>query len=276
VLGGIAGMHDQGEFFSGYSAPFGGLDLARLRETPDNVETILTCSLEQLAALGIGKAHIKLAPACYGESQSLVQITLLNAGFTVERCELNQHLDLSGYTTVADFVAELRPPARKTLRRLMTDEFDFAECRDDSEFDRGYRLLSDNRTRKDRTLSLSREYALRAKTALGDRIRMFELFHDTVPVAAALVYSVSPGHDMVVAWGDSDHGLEKSPMILLAYRLVERALENGVEILDLGTSNIPSKDPGAGLQADLGLVQFKRSLLAHIEPRFTLSKVLAS
>ena len=103
---------------------------------------------------------------------------------------------------------------------------------------------------------------------------MYELCHAGESIAAALVYRVRPHRDLVVAWGDGEHELERSPMNLLAYRVVESALAEGVWTLDLGISN--EHEPGAdgALVPNSGLVQFKQSVLARIQPRLTLVREL--
>jgi hypothetical protein len=61
-------------------------------------------------------------------------------------------------------------------------------------------------------------------------------------------------------------------MVLLAYKLIELAISDGTQILDLGTSNHPAESDSSPLQVDLGLAQFKRSMLASTTARVTLSK----
>jgi Acetyltransferase (GNAT) domain len=104
---------------------------------------------------------------------------------------------------------------------------------------------------------------------------MYELLCSERAIAAALVYRVRPRRDLVVAWGDGEHDLERSPMNLLAYRLVESALSEGVRTLDLGISNEHEPGPHGALEPNAGLVQFKQSVLARIEPRLTLVRELA-
>ena len=62
-------------------------------------------------------------------------------------------------------------------------------------------------------------------------------------------------------------GLPRSPMHTLARRVVEIALAEGVQTVDLGISSVPA---GGARVADHGLVQFKRSVLARSEPRLVL------
>lgn len=274
VVGTFGGVVDGDTLVSGWSAPFGGVDLARERETPANVARVVDTALARFAAEGVRTVRVKLPPAHLGESEPLVQFTLLNRGFAVERCELNQHLDLTGVGGAEDYMALLRSPARRQLRRLLGPEFTVARCATPAERDRAYAVLAANRAAKGRALSLSRAYVERACEVFPQHVRMLALRHGDDTVAAALVYRVRERRDLVVAWGDDAPGLERSPMNLLALRVVEDALADGVRTIDLGISNGQEPDAAGALVPDDGLVQFKRSIGAVVEPRLTLAREL--
>jgi Acetyltransferase (GNAT) domain len=274
LVGSLGGVLDAGVFTSGYSAPFGGPDLVRERETPANVALLVDEAITSLTSDGARTLRVKLPPTCYGESEPLVVFTLLNRGFHVERCELNQHIDLETLDGPDSYIERLKSPARRALGKLLGPEFSFRRAETQDEWDRAYNTLAANRSMKGRSLSLSRAYVARAHAALSDSVRMYELFHGGLAIAAALVYRVRAQRDMVVAWGDGEHDLERSPMNLLAYRVVEVSLSEGVRTLDLGTSNGHGPGPDGAFEANTGLVQFKQSVLARIEPRLTLLREL--
>ncbi len=275
LLGSLGGVLEHGVLTSGFSAPFGGVDLVRERETPANVARLVDGALAQLRATGAHTVRLRLPPPCHGDSEGLIQFTLLNRGFAVERCELNQHVELDAIATPEAYVAALRSPARRALRRLTDDPaFSVRLAADDAAWHAAHDLLAANRARKGRTLALSRAYVDRARAALADRVRMLCLLHGDDLVAAALVYRVREGRDLVVAWGDGDHDLDHSPMNLLAFRVVESALQDGVRTVDLGISN--GHDADGALVADAGLVQFKQSILARTTPRLTLTRTFST
>ncbi|WP_354698443.1 hypothetical protein DSM112329_04123 [Paraconexibacter sp. AEG42_29] len=280
TIGALGGVLTGGTFVSGHSAPYGGFDLARDRETPENVARLVDGALAQLERLGARAVRVRLPPAALGESEGLIAFTLLNRGFAVERCELNQHIDVTGIAGPDDYLAGLRSPARRALRRLLGPELRFATAETDADWARGHAVLAANRAAKGRRLALPVDYVLRARDALpAHAVRLHELVDDAAgrTVAAALVYRVRPGCDLVVAWGDApDHGRERSPMNLLAYRIVEAALAAGLRTVDLGISNDPEPvlHHGGGLAANPGLHQFKQSVLATTTPRLTLVKEL--
>src|SRR5215218_7115972 len=94
LVGALGGAVVDGELISGHSAPFGGFDIARDRETPANVGALVDSALGQLAASGIDRVTIRCAPACHHASYETVVFTLLNRGFAVADADLNFFLDL--------------------------------------------------------------------------------------------------------------------------------------------------------------------------------------
>lgn len=266
-------------FVSGHSAPFGGFDLLRARETPVRIAALVDDALARLAELGVHSVQLRLPPACHHAAADTLLFTLLNRGFAVADADLAFHLDLRPFATADDYVAALKPPARRALRHAEAAEWslaeaaewELAEADDSTSWDRGFALLDANRAAKGRALSIDGAYVERARHAFPGRVRLAELRHGG-PVAAALSYRVRPHVELVVAWGDAGHALERSPMNRLAYELVARALAEDVAVLDLGTSTLPT--PGGGRVANDGLVQFKHSVGAAAQLRLTLERTL--
>ncbi len=265
LVGSLVGVVRNGAFHSGHSAPFGGPDFVREAETAANVVATLESAVARLDADGIRTIRVTARPSHYSGSEAAVQFALLGMGFAVRGCELNLHIDLTPFAGPDDYVAALRSPARRALRHAMGEPFALTPALDEGEWERGYRLLALNRAAKGRTLALSLDYTRAARDALPGRVRMFVLEHDGAPCAAALVYRVLPGHELVVYWGDAGHDLPRSPMNMLAHLVVERVLAEGARTLDLGISSI-------GGVPDQGLIQFKRSVLARESLRLDLER----
>lgn len=277
TIGALGGVLDGASFTGGHSAPFGGFDVARDKETPVNVALLVDGALARVRAAGARRVTLRMPPAALGASEGTLQFTLLNRGFTVVRCELNQHIDLTGLADVDAYLAALKSPARRALRKLLAaGELTARTAESAADWDAGHGLLAANRAAKGRRFALTRDYAEAARHALPGALRLL-LLEDAAgrAVAAALVYRVRPGRDAVVAWGDAPgHGLERSPMNLLAFRVVEAAFADGVAILDLGISSEPDADATGALPVNGGLHQFKQSVLAQTTPRLHLAKEL--
>lgn len=263
LIGSLCGMVNGTELVSGYSAPLGGPDLVRQSETVTNVMSLLRDALDQARGEGITTVRVKAKPDFYSGSEVEVQFALLNVGFAVESTELNFHFDLAGVTAVEDYVARLKPPARRALKHASGEPFTFAEAASDEEWTVAYGILDRNRQAKGRRLRLSLEYVLRARDTFPGHIRMFTLVHGDRACAAALVYKVRPQRDMVVAWGDADHELPRSPMNVLVHQLMAQELGDGVLTVDLGISSVDGAP-------DQGLIQFKESVGAKSSLRLDL------
>jgi hypothetical protein len=269
ALGGA--LLDDGRFVSGRSAPFGGVDLVRERETPTRIGALLDAALDRLAELGVRDVTLRLPPACHHASFETVVFALLNRGFAVAEADLAFHVDLRPLASTDDYLAALKPPARRALHHAADEPWSTvqADAEDAAAWDRGIALLIENRAAKGRELSLDAAYVERARRAFRTRIRLLELRHAGRAVAAALTYRVRPQVELVVAWGDAGHALERSPMNRLAFEVVARALAERVAVLDLGTSTLPTADGRRRVPND-GLVQFKRSVGAREQVRLVL------
>jgi GNAT acetyltransferase-like protein len=262
-------------FESGHCAPFGGFDLVRERETPARVGALVDDVLAQLAARGVREAVIRCPPACHHASHETVVFALLNRGFAVAEADLSFHVDLTRFATAEEYVAALRSPARRALRHAAAEPWSVdAAGEDAAAWDEGFALLTENRAAKGRELSIDRAYAERARAAFPHEIRLLTLRHAGRAVAAALTYRVRPRVELVVAWGDAGHALERSPMNRLAYEVVARALGEGVAVLDLGTSTLPGAG-GRRIPND-GLIQFKHSVGASAQVRLVLGGELGA
>jgi len=261
LVGQLSGVLRDGTFTAGFSAPCSGPDFARPRETPARVEAALDRWLDALAAMGAERLVFRCPPASWSPNETLVQFVLLNRGFSVAHADLNYAVDLGRFAGPDAYLAALKSPARRQLRHALRAPFAFAEVED---LAAAHALLDANRRSRGRRLSLSLEYFERVRAALPGSVRCFELAHDGALCAAAIVMVVDAERWYVQAWGDAGHALERSPMNLLAFRVVERALAEGVRVLDLGRTTEHGDPP---LRVSHGLAQFKQSILATAELR---------
>jgi hypothetical protein len=265
LAGVLSGVVYDDTFTSGWRAPCGGPDFARERETPAVVAGLVAQALDRIEASTV---RIHCRPSSWSANEGLVQFALLNAGFTVESCDLSFAIDVRGMGSAEDYLAALKSPARRALRHLEGEPFGFSAATGDDEWARGWALLEANRSAKGRSLSIDGDYVEGLRRLLPEHLRMWLLCHDGREVAAALVYRVLPDRDLVVAWGDAGHDLPRSPMNILALRVAEQAIAEGRGALDLGTSTLPG--PGGTRVPNDGLVQFKQSIGARPEPRLVL------
>ena len=265
LVGSFVGGRADGSTVSGFGAPFGGIDVAKAGDTVANVEHLVERALTEIGRGGA--VEVRAKPPHYGANEAVLEFALLNRGFEVVGCELNFYLDLTGLETVGDYVAGLKPAARKMLRRseaLRLDVNQVAEC-DEARWEEAYEVLRRNRVDRGRPMRLPLDYVRSIRDAFPGRVRLIAAASEGAVCAAALVYRVAPGRDLVQYWGDAGPALPVSPMNVLVRAVVEHALAAGAATIDIGISS----EDGA---ANHGLVQFKRSVGCRLEPRLTLRR----
>jgi hypothetical protein len=267
LVGSVVGVVRDGHFVSGHSAPFGGIDLVRDAEIASRVGDLVEAALAALRADGVREATIRLRPPAYSRSDPHVELALLARGFAVAAAELNHHIDLGAVADASAHLARLPSAGRRALQHALALDLTFAEADTQTDWAAAYELLRRNREAKGRHLSLPPAYLERARAAFPGRVRMATLRHAGEPVAAALTYRVRPDHEYVVWWGDHGHDLARSPMPVLALRVVERAIAERVRTVDLGISSVDGRP-------DDGLAQFKQSVGAQPTVRLTLHRSL--
>ena len=256
---------------SGMGAPFGGFDVARSGETVANVEALVDHAVQELASLDVAHLEVRAKPAHYGANEAALAFVLANRGFQPVACDLNAYLDLRSVGSVDEYVAQLKPAARKILRRSTAQGLVASQVAADDEetWAESYEVLRRNRVDRGRPMRLPLSYVLSIRDAFPGRVRLLVVEHDGVVVAAALIYRVAPRRDLVQYWGDAHHELPLSPMNRLVSTVVEHALAAGTETVDIGISS----EDGV---ANHGLIQFKRSVGCAIEPRYVVRGSVAA
>ena len=257
LIGSLVGVVAGDEFVSGFSAPFGGIDLAREIENPAHILDLVAAACSELEGRGIRTIRVDSRPPIYSRAETSMQFALLSNGFRIEAVELNQHLDLTGFDTTDQYVQSLgRRVGQRGLRRASAQGLEFREDSQPNERADAYEVLRANREAKGRPLRLSLDYIENLRTALPGRVRFFSLLAAGQTCASAVMYLIRPGRWYVVYWGDAAHRLAQSPMNLLAFKLVEKAMEEGIALVDLGISSVYG-------QLNAGLAQFKEHVGAE-------------
>ncbi|MGY1720101.1 GNAT family N-acetyltransferase [Blastococcus sp. SYSU DS0552] len=252
LVGVLDGVLTDGALVSGHSAPFGGLDLVRDDPAVTDLVDLVSSALASLRAQGVGRVEVRARPVAYSAAEPLVEYVLLNCGFTVERCDLNMHVDLAG---VVDPLLLLKERKRRYVRAALRGSWELVEVTGGEDLTTLHRILADNRTSHGRPLPLARDYLARVSEAFPDRVQMRLLRLDGRPVAGAVVYRALEDVHQVVHWADAPDGdLAHSPMELLAYLVYREALESGARLVDLGPASEKDGRP------NIGLVAFKRSV----------------
>jgi hypothetical protein len=255
LVGVLDGVVSDGVFLSGHSAPFGGPDLVRQDPTLDDVTGLVQGAVAALRADGVHTARVRSRPVEYSPAEPLVEYALFAAGFATEQCGLNHHVDLRRLPVDGDPLSLLGKKRARDVRADLQLPYEFIDVVDDEDVTTAHAILAANRAAHGRPPGLTRDYLDSARRTFPHRVRMFLLRHDGRPVASAVVYRVLGDVDLLVAWGDAvEHGMQRSPMNVLAHHLLLRAAGTGARLFDLGPSSEHDGTP------NFGLAHFKRSV----------------
>ena len=253
LVGVLEGVVSDGVLLCGHSAPFGGPDLVRDDPTVEDLLGLVDGALAELRRAGLRGARIRARPPVYSAAEPLLEYVLLHRGFAVEHCDVNQHIDLLPLRAGADPLA-LFKRKRAYVRTALAGDHELVEVVGGEDLTTLHGILAANRAAHGRPPGLPEDYLGRVRRAFPGRVRLLLLRQDGRPVAAAVVYRVLDDVDLLVAWGDAGHQLERSPMDLLAHLLTRSALDRGARLFDLGPSSEKDGTPNTGL------IAFKRSV----------------
>ena len=176
---------------------------------------------------------------------------------------VNYVMDVEGVASGQAWMASLKKEARKAYARVQDLPTGIVD--DEASWEAAYDVLRENRESRGRPMRLPLAYVRAIRDAFPDRVRLVVArTHDGAICAAALLYRVAAGRDVVQYWGDASHDLPASPMPALVATVVDHAVGTGARTIDVGIAT----DEG---QPNLGLMQFKRTMGAAAEPRLIVA-----
>ena len=260
--GTFAGVLSSGTLEVGYSATFGGPDFFGTTTTLGITQAVESW-LRRLDGERVDSIRVRLRPGYYGRDEVSTSFALLNSGFRVESCDYSLAIPLGGLQSSEEYATMLPKAARKALRHSFSEPFSSHLADSYEDWSAAYEVIRENRSSKGYSLALNLDYIFRLRNLFPDRVRFLILRYDELPVAAALIYTVLPGKDLVVYWGDSRHSLKRSPMNRLAYEVVSDSLARRSTLLDLGSSSLRGVP-------NQGLIQFKQSVGGVSDLKLTL------
>ncbi len=244
----------------GERAPYGGVVLER--SSPASAQALVGEIVSSATAAGARRVIVRAEPAINGRDATLVEWALLDHGFQIVTSHLNHHVVLEPRLADPDtYLAELPRKSRNMLRRGRELGLVVKVARGDDDWRRGHDVVASNKAARGRMMRVDVEGYLAVRDAFPDDVELIMLNDDGGAVAAAITYRTAPGVVLLVAWGDANHDLPRSPMPVLAEVLTARHARAGSRILDLG---ITSDERG---RPNLGLAHFKESVLGVVGHR---------
>jgi hypothetical protein len=253
LVGTLSGVVDGQLLDCGHSAPFGGIDWMRRRESVGGVVALLRAAVTRARDDGIRDIRIRARPAYFGANETAAEFAVLGLGASIEACEVSLGIEVWRYRHPEDYVAGLKCFGRNRLRHGLDEGLAFDYPDSEADWAACYELLEETKHRRGARFKFSLNYLMTLRTRFGERIAMHRAMRAGELAAAALVYRVGPDWDYVAAWGDDVRHRDGNVMNVMSYHLVREAISRRVAVLDLGISSV------AGI-ADDGLIQFKRSV----------------
>ena len=253
LIGTLSGVVEDELLDCGHSAPFGGIDCARRRETAGAILGLLRAANTRARANGIREIRIRVRPGYFGPNEFASQFALLNLGASIKSCELALGLEPWRFGAAEEYLAMLQPAERSAVRHGLRAGLVFDPAETTGDWAACYELLAATKRRRGAQPSISFDYLMMLNEIFGKRIAMHRLMQDGELAGAALVYRVSRDWDYVAAWGDNLRHRHNRVMNVMAYQLVCAAIVQRVTVIDIGTSSV------RGVPDD-GLVQFKRNI----------------
>lgn len=235
------------EWFSPYSAPFGGFACAK-GVTIDEIDEAVA-ALPAYVSSARKNLGIVLAPAIYGRTFIAKCISsMFRAGFAMRYADLSYAFD---FRDARPYEKRLWNMARRNLKLASRQNFEYRMETSPDGIAACYEVIRKNREFKGYPLKMSLEAF--QKTSAVVPIEFSTLYLDGTPVAAAIVYRVAANVAQLIYWGDAPGFEESRPMNMLACKVYEHYSGLGLDVLDIG----PSSEDGV---PNVGLCAFKESV----------------
>ncbi len=242
-------------WLSPFSAPFGGFTY-RDDEIPVEQVDAATAGLAAFARENGKKLEIVLPPMLYAKSLlSKTVSSMFRNGFSLSYTDLDYAFDLGKpYESLL-----AKRMARRNLKTALAAGFEFR--REDSAEGRAvsYGVIRENRESKNYDLKMSLEALEKTSAVVG--MDFFTLYQAGTPLAAAIVYRVSPRIAQVIYWGDVPNDGKSKPMNMVAYKTFEFYRELGFDFLDVGPSSVN------GVPNE-GLCSFKETIGCFVDLKY--------
>ena len=227
--------------FGGFSAEE-GVGIAVLDSFMDGILTYF-CSL------GAKRIRIALRPASHDIALFATSFNiLLRKGFTIERHELNYVLGVDALP----LLDKMEHGNRKRVNKCLRERFqaDFCPVHQLPEV---YQAISENRARRGYPMSITLKGLQEMAQRFPEQVIAFGVRRGADLVAASVCIRLDRDVLYVFLWGEVAGMETYSPVALLATKIYQYSVDQGITLIDVGTST----ENG---MPNHGLIRFKRSM----------------
>lgn len=198
-----------------------------------------------------GAQHIEVLPAPMAHDPTAFsnQFYLLSTrGYKMTHCDLNHHVAVDSHSLSERMTYGNQKRLRKCRREgLITEQMPLSSLAD------VYHTLSENRARKNRTMSMTFAQIQTMADVFPNDVILFGCRDGELLAASAICFRLNSTVLYVFYWGDLPGYESRSPVVAVADAIYSYCQTSDISLLDVGTSTM-------GDTPNLGLIQFKRGL----------------
>lgn len=249
-------FHSEGVVSPG-AAPFGSIEFAET--LPDRVLDAFLDSLIETVRANAAGTTLRLVnyPHCYAPEQA-ARLTVKLPGYGFRLIETNQTFFLP--ITTENFAQIIVPAERRRLRKCREAGFQVKQRLSPDVAD-VVNFLQQTRQQQGYQLTVRPEYLVSLLQKFPEQFLVFTV--NDGPKLAALTVSVRVRDDILYNFLPASHPAYRtfSPMVMLTDGLFTYCQQQGIRLLDLGTSLDSDNQPKPSL------IRFKRNLGAQESPK---------
>lgn len=261
-LGIIAGVRKE-MLLSPFSAPFGGFSFLKADVQISAIERAVILLENFAAEKGLKGIRMVLPPLIYNRTflSKLINV-LYRRSYRVFNLDIDFYIELQDEQPYVD---RMWKTARQNLRISRQNNFSVSLCNNDEEGKQlTYEIIKENHLLKSRPVYMTFEEIIETNKIIP--MDFFLLKHNHVPVAGAIVYTVTEDIQYVAFWGDLPGFSSMRPMNFLSYHIEEYYQKMGKKYLHFGIATEASIP-------NYGLCQFKESIGCTITPKLSFEKL---
>ncbi|WP_053007636.1 GNAT family N-acetyltransferase [Pragia fontium] len=211
----------------------------------------------------VEKIVIKLPPDCYCDNVSQkVANSLFRTGWALDSFDLNYHLNVKD--DVSCFRKGIGSSKKNRINKLDRTNAVF-EC-EVLNFEDSYNVIKMNREAQGYPMTMDWSSIEALTVNFPSRVRYFNIVRSGVILASSICLLLNYNYIYVFYWGEHPEYRKESPIEKLAQGIYEFAINNNIDVIDIGTSTENSTP-------NQGLMSFKESLGCSISSKLTFCKV---
>lgn len=219
-------------------------------------EDFLRWVIDDLKLNQVKQIEIRNCPNFYPNG-SIMEEVFSKIGFQILYSNVNQFIEVDN----KKFIRKINRNRRRNLSFCKKKGFTFKQLTLEK-LDAIYFVLAKNRTFKGYKLSMSLKQLKSEFINFPNRYVLFGVFEEEIMIAAAVCIKVSSNILYDFYHGELPEYIEHSPVTMLVEGIYNYSIDNGYDLLDLGTSAIQGK-------LNEGVCQFKKSLGALLGWKIT-------